>query len=170
MAANIAALLDKAKDIHNLPSDYKLALVMGVSHRSLASYRHGMTLPDARVISKLCDLTGDDPAVILAEVEEQRATTTEAKALWHQVAVRLQQAAAAGVFSVVAAVALAVGLPSGEARADTLKPQLQILYIVELMRLVARALFRRLRAPAVRTLKVDTGRQHVPCTASIAAA
>ncbi|AOS79201.1 hypothetical protein Q5W_09610 [Hydrogenophaga sp. PBC] len=132
MAANIAALLDKAKVMHRLSSDYKLALVMGVKQTTLANYRTGKTLPDARVIGLICDLTGDDPALLAAEVEEQRATTDEAKAIWHQVAVRLQQAAAAGVFSVLAAVALAVGLPSGEARADTLKPQLQIVYIVEL--------------------------------------
>jgi len=66
MAANVAALLDKAMVIHSLSSDYKLALVMGVSHRSLASYRHCMTLPDARVISKLCALTGDDAAGLTA--------------------------------------------------------------------------------------------------------
>ncbi|CDN87505.1 hypothetical protein [Hydrogenophaga intermedia] len=94
MAASIAALLDKAKVIHKLPSDYKLALVMGVSHRSVANYRDGKTLPDARVIRLICDLTGDDPAILAAEVEEQRATTDEARALWHQVAQRLQQARA----------------------------------------------------------------------------
>ncbi|WP_302172853.1 hypothetical protein [uncultured Hydrogenophaga sp.] len=131
MAANVPALIDKAKDMHRLSSDYKLALVMGISHRSLASYRHGMTLPDARVIAKLCELTGDDPAVVLAEVEEQRATSAEAKALWHSVAVRLQQAAAAGVFSVLAVVALAAGFPSGEAQAKTSIQQVNPLYIVE---------------------------------------
>lgn len=131
MAANVPALIDKAKDMHRLSSDYKLALVMGISHRSLASYRHGMTLPDARVIAKLCELTGDDPAVVLAEVEEQRATSAEAKALWHSVAVRLQQAAAAGVFSVLAVVALAAGFPSGEAHAKTSIQQVNPLYIVE---------------------------------------
>lgn len=131
MAANVAALLDKAKVMHRLSSDYKLALVMGVSHKSLSSYRHGMTLPDARVIALLCELTGDDPAVILAEVEEQRAATPEAKALWHTMALRLQQAAAAGVFSVLAAVVLAVGFPSGEAYAKPSAGPLHPLYIVE---------------------------------------
>lgn len=72
MAINIPALLDKAIFVHSLSSDYKLALVMGISQSSLISYRHGKTLPDARIISKLCDLTGDDPALIAAEIEEMR--------------------------------------------------------------------------------------------------
>jgi hexokinase len=104
MAVNIASRLDHAKAIHRLPSDYKLALVMGVKPTTLANYRTGKTLPDARVIRLLCDLTGDDAALLAAEIEEQRATTEDARAIWHQVAVRLQQAAAAGVVSVVAVV------------------------------------------------------------------
>ena len=117
MANRIAALLDKAKVMHKLPSDYKLALVMGISHRSVANYREGKTLPDARVIRLLCDLTGDDAALLAAEIEEQRATTDDARAIWHQVAVRLQQAAAAGVVSVVAVVA-GTGVASAPAPAQ----------------------------------------------------
>lgn len=64
MAINIAALLDKAKVMHKLPSDYKLALVMGVNLTTLANYRNAKTLPDARTIQQICTLTGDDPAVL----------------------------------------------------------------------------------------------------------
>lgn len=117
MPTNVAALLDKAKVIHRLPSDYKLALVMGIRTTSVTNYRTGKTLPDARVIRILCDLTGDDAAILAAEIEEQRASTDEARALWHQVAARLQSAAAAGVFSVVFLVAALGGLPMSEASA-----------------------------------------------------
>lgn len=96
MPINVASLLDKAKTVHRLPSDYKLALVMGVSHRSLASYREGKTLPDSRVIAILCSLTGDDPALIAAEVEEMRATSDEARELWRSVAFLVSQARKAG--------------------------------------------------------------------------
>lgn len=119
MAANVSALLDRAKVMHRLPSDYKLALVLGVDQKSLRNYRDGKTLPDARVIHQICTLTGDDPALLLVEVEEQRARTDEARALWHSVAVRLQQAAAAGVFSLAALVGLGAGFPSGDVHAAT---------------------------------------------------
>lgn len=170
MAANVAALLDKAKDMHRLSSDYKLALVMGVSHKSLSSYRHGMTLPDARVIALLCELTGDDPAVILAEIEEQRAATPEAKALWHRMALRLQQAAAAGVFSVLAACALAVGLPSGDASAKVVSADFTRYTSWKVARSGVLALFLRLLAPAVRYVRALSGSTHVSRAASTAAA
>lgn len=117
MVINMAAMLDKARDIHSLRSDYKLALVMGVSQNSLKSYRDAKTLPDARVIAKICELTGDDPVLILAQIEEQRATSDEARALWHQVAERLQAGAATAVFAVAFLLAGWVGFPMGEAQA-----------------------------------------------------
>ena len=97
MTINIPALLDKAKVIHSLPSDYKLALIMGVNLTSLANYRNGKTLPDARVIRQICNLTGDDPAVLVAEIEAERAKTSDARELWQQVAERLRLVPAAAL-------------------------------------------------------------------------
>ncbi len=115
MAADIAALLDKAKVMHSLSSDYKLALVLGVSFSTPGNYRAGKTLPDARVISLLCDLTGDDPEILAAQIEEERAKTPEAKHLWHSIAERLamtaRQGVAAGVFSVSVLAALGAVSP-----------------------------------------------------------
>ena len=90
----IASLLDKAKVIHKLPSDYKLALVMGISQTSLIHYRAGKSLPDSRVITKICELTGDDPMILAAQIECERAKSAEAKNLWAGVAARLALAAA----------------------------------------------------------------------------
>ena len=107
--ANIANLLDKAKVIHSLPSDYKLALVMGVQQSSLRNYRTGKTLPDERVISKICELTGDDPAILLIQIEAERAKTDEARALWSSIARRLSLGVAAGVTAAVLSGCLWVG-------------------------------------------------------------
>jgi hypothetical protein len=106
---NIAFLLDKAKDIHSLKSDYKLALVMGVQQSSLRNYRTGKTLPDERVISKICELTGDDPAILLIQIEAERAKTDEARALWSSIARRLSLGAAAGITAAVLSGCLWVG-------------------------------------------------------------
>lgn len=94
MALNIGLLLDRAKLIHKLPSDYKLALVMGIGHASLKNYRDGKTLPDSRVITKICELTGDDPYMLAVQIEAERAKTAEAKTLWAGIALRLQTGAA----------------------------------------------------------------------------
>jgi len=139
MPANIAALLDKAKVMHRLPSDYKLALVMGIRTTSVTNYRTGKTLPDARVIRILCDLTGDDAALLAAEIEEQRASTDEARALWHQVAQRLQAAGVTAVLSVVFVLG-GMGLSPNEAHAAVASnSQLTKLYIVEYQMKVRRS-------------------------------
>jgi transcriptional regulator with XRE-family HTH domain len=166
MAANIASLLDKAKVIHRLPSDYKLALVMGISHSALVSYRQGKTLPDARVISLICGLTGDDPTLLAVEIEEQRAKTDEARNLWHMVAQRLQAGAAAAIFSVLFVLGFGVGLPM-EAHAKT--------EIERITHPIHRGTWAktmlRICAPLVSYLRaLWLGGHHVPCTASTATA
>lgn len=170
MVIHMGALLDKAKVMHRLSSDYKLALVMGVSHNSLGSYRAGKTLPDARVIALLCDLTGDDPALLLAQIEEQRAKTEQARSLWHQVVERLQAGATAAVFAVVFGLAGLLGVP-GESHARAVPAsQLTKLHIVECARRVG-FLFWLWVAPLVRYLRrFKKGSDHVSCAASIAAA
>jgi transcriptional regulator with XRE-family HTH domain len=167
MAERISLLLDKAKSMHRLSSDYKLALVMGVSHNSLASYRAGKTLPDARVISLLCDLTGDDPALLAVEMEEQRAKTDEARALWHQIATRLQNAAAAGVLSVLFVVG-GMGTFGNEAMAkssgvENFSSYTSWNFIRRLFRALAPAVIGYLRG-------LKKGRNHVFGTTSTAAA
>lgn len=171
MVINMAAMLDKARDIHSLRSDYKLALVMGVSQNSLKSYRDAKTLPDARVIAKICELTGDDPVLILAQIEEQRATSDDARALWHRLTQRLQAAGATAVFAVAFLVSGMVGFPSDAQAGPALKSQLQLLYIVECGKQGITRLFRALTSPAVRYLRaLFTGGYRVPCAASTAAA
>lgn len=171
MAANVAALLDKAKLIHRLPSDYKLALVMGVRPTSLTNYRQGKTLPDARVIRLICDLTGDDAALLAAEIEAQRAPNEDARALWRQVVERLTSTMHAAIFAVLLGGSLWGGFSNDAQAADRPFLKLQPLYIVACARAVFIRLFRRL-APAVRRYGrgLFSGGNHVQGAASIAAA
>lgn len=134
MAANIGALLDKAKTVHRLSSDYKLALVLGVDQKSLRNYRDSKTLPDARVIRSICDLTGDDPALLLAEVEAERAKTDEARALWLEVVQRLRSTLHGAIFSVLVGGAAWGSFPSESQAAARSGDQVNPLYIVEAMR------------------------------------
>ena len=103
----IATTLDRARIAQGLRSDYKLALVAGISHASLTSYRKGKTLPDVRVISKLAQLTGEDPSLMTAHVEFARAKNDEERTIWSDIAARLKlttKTAQAG-FSTVASMA-----------------------------------------------------------------
>lgn len=131
MPYSVTFYLDKAKVMHRLPSDYKLALVMGISHSVLVNYRAGKTLPDARVISLICDLTGDDPALMAAQVEAERAKTPEARSLWLEVVARLQSTLHAVIFSALLGGGLWGGFPSGAQAAQAPAGKVTNLYIVE---------------------------------------
>lgn len=170
MAQNIISALDRAKVIHRLPSDYKLALVMGISHSALVSYRAGKTLPDARVISLICDLTGDDPALMAAQVEADRSKTAEARKLWLEVVSRLQSTLHAAIFSVLIVGALFGGFPSGAQAAQAPAGKVTNLYIVECVRQIftVGARFGLTLVAYIRAL--FQGLHHVPRPPSIAAA
>ncbi len=86
----IGEMLDRARVLNGLPSDYKLALVMGVDWKSLNNYRQNKTLPNVRVISKIAQLTGDDPYLMTAQVEFERAKDEETRTIWAGIAERLK--------------------------------------------------------------------------------
>ena len=156
MALNVSALLDKAKVVHRLPSDYKLALVMGVKQTTLANYRQGKTLPDARVIRLICELTGDDPALLAAEIEAERATTEDARALWRGVVQRLQSTLHTAIFALLTAGVLWGGLPS-DAQAKTAGFSSSTPYT--LWNIKGAAAKAQKRPPCTRQSRADQGRR-----------
>jgi transcriptional regulator with XRE-family HTH domain len=103
---SVNEMLDGIKSRHSIPSDYKLAAYLGVVPGAVKHWRHGRSLPDARVASRLASELGIDPDVLVAQLEAQRASTDEARALWQRIAARLQGGA---VHSFVLACLVALG-------------------------------------------------------------
>ncbi len=85
--------LDHAKAIARVDTDYKLSKVSGIGLQSISNYRTGRTLPDELAITKLCALSGDDPAVVAAQVQAARAKDETARKLWQGIALKLQTSA-----------------------------------------------------------------------------
>jgi transcriptional regulator with XRE-family HTH domain len=99
----IAKFLDRAKVNGKIKSDYQLAQVIGITQSAISQYRMGGTLPDERVITKLCTLSGDDAGVILAQIQVERVKTEEGKLLWRSIAARLQATAAVVMMAICGA-------------------------------------------------------------------
>ena len=130
---SVADLLDRAKARAVIESDYRLAKVIGITHGAMTNYRTGRTLPDERVLEQLCALSGDDLAVTAAQVQAERARTSEGRAMWLMVARRLSGAATTAILSVCFAISL-IALPATDARAATVEAYrdggVNLLYIV----------------------------------------
>ena len=91
---SIAEWLDTIKAQAGISSDYGLAKRLNKRQTTLSNYRSGRSLPDAEIIMQLCELSGDDPAVILAQIQAARAQDGKARSLWESIAQRLQHGGA----------------------------------------------------------------------------
>ena len=89
---SLDSLLDLIKSKHGLPSDYKLALYLGIVYGSVQNYRHGRSFPDERVCQILAQAAGVDADVLTAQVQAARSRNSETKSVWERIAVRLQSA------------------------------------------------------------------------------
>jgi len=129
----IANLLDAAKAGAGIESDYRLAKVIGISHNVISGYRHGKSLPNEKILSQLCALSGDDVGVIAAQVQAARAQSEDGKTMWLMVAKRLSGGASTAILSVLFTISLIAGY-APEARAgglvDSQKAKVNMLYIV----------------------------------------
>jgi hypothetical protein len=108
---SVSQLLDSAKEKGNIESDYRLAKVIGITQSAVSSYRMKKSMPDARVLEQLCALSGDDVAVVMAEVQAARERTPEGRNMWLLVAKRLAGGASTAILSVLFVLGFS-GLPS----------------------------------------------------------
>ena len=116
----ISDVLDRAKKVQKVTSDYKLSLTVGIRESSLSDYRNGKSLPNEINCIKLADAMGEDPALLTIEMQAQRAKTPEARKLWAGIAQRLQMGVSSVLFSsVLAIVAIAASALPAWASTDS---------------------------------------------------
>lgn len=96
--------LDQAKARSGIPSDYQLAKALKVPPQTVSMWRTGARRPDALACFRLADLAGVDPALVVADIELERAQRVgraDEVSAWEQLATRLSGAAAAVLSSVI---------------------------------------------------------------------
>jgi len=105
-------LLNAAKEHMKLPSDYALAKRLGISDKVLPAMRRGERHMPLEMAYKLAIILDRDPAQVIAELEAERAKTTEAQAFWRSFLSR------AAVLAVTVACTLAWSFSSGHMAAQ----------------------------------------------------
>lgn len=108
-------LLDAVKAKRQIPSDYKLAMYLGVAQATVQNWRHSRSLPDQRALERLAVELGMDPDVLILQVESQRAANESARLAWLRIAQRLQAGAAQLAVLVVVGLVSIVSTPSAHA-------------------------------------------------------
>ena len=106
-------LMDAVKARHEMPSDYRLAKVLGVSFSRVSNWRRGHHGFSDEVAIKVAELLEEPPELVLLEVLAERAKRTEVRAVLEAAARRLAAAV------VVLGLAGAGGFGGGAAQAST---------------------------------------------------
>lgn len=131
----IEQVLDHAKKVQKVQSDYKLGLTLGIGLTALSNYRNGRSLPDEKACAKLAHAMGEDPALLTVEMMVQRAKDDEAKQIWLDIAARLQKGVAnVRMLAVLAIVAVAAqALPAWAVIYAASNAAVQSVYYVKLI-------------------------------------
>lgn len=79
---DIADLLDQAKTRANLPSDYALAKVLGITAGNLSNIRKSRAHPSNEIAVKLATLAGLPEMQVIAEIELRTANSEKKKEFW----------------------------------------------------------------------------------------
>jgi len=97
----IEQLLTAAKSGAGIPSNYRLARVMGVSDNTLNRWQHARSLPDDITAAKLAEMAGMDPDFVVASMHAARAAEGTERSLWQRIAGRLEKAGALGAAAIL---------------------------------------------------------------------
>lgn len=93
--------LNAVKAKHHLPSDGRLAVMLGLTRASISRFQQGKDFLGDETAMKVADLLDIDPAFVVACVHAERAKRPEEKALWSSIATRASSIAAGVVFAVI---------------------------------------------------------------------
>lgn len=101
-----ADFLDALRIRFQVPSDYALAPMLGVTRQQVSKYRLGKDSLSDEAAIYVAELLEIDPAFVLASCHAERAKADGQRAAWERIAARFAQAAT------VAAVAVGLAAPS----------------------------------------------------------
>lgn len=79
---NATDYLDAAKKAQGFESDYELAQALHTTTGCLSNYRHGRSVPDAYMMTRLAEMAGLDKLEAIAVAELARSKTKERREHW----------------------------------------------------------------------------------------
>jgi transcriptional regulator with XRE-family HTH domain len=116
-----AKLLDAVLRRLNLPSDYALAKLWGLSPAHISQYRSGKHRFDDYALNRVAEALDKDPRELIAQRELSKNPTGERRAYWETLLKKRRGAASAGAYTVacIATSAIIGMLTAPNAAAET---------------------------------------------------
>lgn len=89
--------LDAIRRVHNLPSDYAAAQLIGITRSQVSRYRHGKDFIGDDIAIRVAELLQLDPGYVMACAHAERAASEQARGVWTRIAERLKDTSATAV-------------------------------------------------------------------------
>ena len=90
----IQQLLAAAKIGAAIPSNYRLARVLGVTDNTVGNWQNGRALPSDATVGQLAQMAGIDPDAAVAAIHAARASDDGERSRWTRIADRLARSGA----------------------------------------------------------------------------
>lgn len=81
--------LDAIRAKHELPSDYAVAKILGISRSAISNYRNNDKNFDDEVARRVAALLGISPEIVVLDMHAERAQTEEMRALWMRISEKI---------------------------------------------------------------------------------
>lgn len=81
--------LDRVKKKLDISSNYGLAKAMELERQMVNAYYRGERVPDAYACTKIAILLGEDPALVIAEIQAENEKNAKKKGFWRDFALRV---------------------------------------------------------------------------------
>lgn len=91
---NTNEILDAIKARYNLPSDYAVHKLLGVTHQQIGNYRKGKSLMGDDAALKAAELLDLEPDYLFACLHAERAGDSEVSKVWSSLADKLKKTSA----------------------------------------------------------------------------
>lgn len=92
---NTADFLDLLREKFQLPSDYAVSKLLGVSRQAISHYRHGNDSFSDEAAMKVAEFLNLEPGYVVACCRAQRASTPALIGMWETLAKKLSAASTA---------------------------------------------------------------------------
>ncbi len=82
--------LTALKRKHGGASDYRVAIILGISHQTISAWRNGRTQMNIETTTKVANELGLDPATVWAKVQLDGARTPASRQVWQAILNKLK--------------------------------------------------------------------------------
>ena len=77
--------IDAAKEKLNISSDYAFSKWLGVTRNTISNYRQGIRVIDDMTATKLADIVGINPLIVIAQANLEREKSETGKKFWKEI-------------------------------------------------------------------------------------